>query len=205
MKDLKRINEDYLNQNNRVVFTSIEGRVKSEISFFKKLYKICIENGKTQGVTPSLLNDYYNEIKDLAGVRFSCPYYDEVKSSINTQVRSKLNILGYATDLNSRNACQDKDYLDTGDEHGYRSYHFYVDTPTIVDIFNRVKLCMCEVQARTELQHIWAVKSHDLLYKNEDGWKIDDKNVVEDMRQISNSLRAADQFLMSVRDRVNGE
>jgi hypothetical protein len=57
---------------------------------------------------------------------------------------------------------------------------------------------------RSELQHVWAVKSHDLLYKPSRGWQLSDKHVTEDMRQLSNSLRAADQFLVSIRDRARG-
>ena len=64
---------------------------------------------------------------------------------------------------------------------------------------------VCELQARTELQHVWAVKSHDLLYKPGFGWQHSDNHVVKDMREVSHSLKAADQWLMSIRDRVRGE
>jgi len=33
------------------------------------------------------------------------------------------------------------------------------------------------------------------------GWNMSDEHVVQDMREVSNSLRAADQFLISIRDR----
>lgn len=46
------------------------------------------------------------------------------------------------------------------------------------------------------LQHVWAVKSHDLLYKPSGGWEIRDRGIIEEMRQLSNSLRAADSFLL---------
>lgn len=116
-------------------------------------------------------------------------------------IRPGLQRLGYGSDLRPR--LKDRDDLDEGDEWGYRSYHFYVQVPTPVDIYGKIKLRLCEVQARTELQHVWAVKSHDLLYKPGSGSRPLDRHVTEDMRQVSNSLRAADQFLQSVRDRVS--
>jgi ppGpp synthetase/RelA/SpoT-type nucleotidyltranferase len=77
--------------------------------------------------------------------------------------------------------------------------------PTLIDIYGNVELRLCEVQARTELQHVWAVKSHDLIYKPESGWNLDDDSVVENMRQVSNSLRAADHYLVDIRKRIKGE
>jgi ppGpp synthetase/RelA/SpoT-type nucleotidyltranferase len=198
--DLENVNIDYQEKFGRVAFTTIEGRVKSEDSFFRKLYSKSREDSATVGITEKTLQSLFDSINDLAGVRFSCPYYDEVKESIENLVRPDLSNLGHATDL--RQEHPDKDYLENGDERGYRSYHFFVRVSTPIDIFGNRELCLCEVQARTELQHIWAVKSHDLLYKPESGWFFSDEHVVEDMKQLSNSLRAADQGLMSIRDRV---
>lgn len=124
-------------------------------------------------------------------------------STVETLVRPRLAGFGYAT-LLSVASLRDKSFLDAGDAFGYRSYHFYVKVPTDIDIYGNSQLCLCEVQARSELQHVWAVKSHELLYKAEEGWQLDDQHVVEDMRQVSNSLRAADQHLVSIRDRVRG-
>jgi ppGpp synthetase/RelA/SpoT-type nucleotidyltranferase len=186
----------------REIFTVIKGRVKTEDSVLRKLYKMCCEKGQYLGITQETLLKLYSDIKDICGIRFACPYFDEVKRAIDEIVRPKLKEWGYATDLQSDPRYPDKDYLDIGDEFGYRSYHFFVKVPTIIDIFGERKLCVCEVQARTELQHVWADKSHDLLYKPKLGWDFSDKHVIEDMRQVSNSLRAADGFLVSIRDRL---
>jgi ppGpp synthetase/RelA/SpoT-type nucleotidyltranferase len=200
VSDLESLNDEYRDQFGRIAFTTIEGRVKSEESFFRKLYLKSREDSKTVGITAETLQKLYKTIKDLAGVRFSCPYYDEVRQSITNFVRPRLSDLGHATDLGENYA--DKDYLDNGDDRGYRSYHFFVKASTPTDIFGNRELCLCEVQSRTELQHVWAVKSHDLLYKPDSGWFFSDAHVTEDMKQLSNSLRAADQALISIRDRV---
>ncbi|MEW6214747.1 MAG: hypothetical protein AB1478_06010, partial [Nitrospirota bacterium] len=107
-----------------------------------------------------------------------------------------------ATNLEEFPDMKDKNMLDYGDELGYRSYHFFVKIPTIIDIFGGIEHFICEVQGRSELQHIWAVRSHDLLYKHGEGWNIPDEQAIEDMRQLSNTLRAADQFFVSIRDRI---
>jgi ppGpp synthetase/RelA/SpoT-type nucleotidyltranferase len=202
--DLENLNKRCIEKHGRVSFTSVEGRVKPETRFLRKLYKMCRVNAPTHGTTPDSLHELYCNIKDLCGVRFSCPYYDEVKPAIAKLVRPRLSALGYATDLQSDPRYQDADYLDTGDEAGYRSYHFFVRVPTVINIFGHVEMCLCEVQARTELQHIWAVKSHDLLYKPTAGWEFHDEAVVENMRQLSNNLRFADQLLVDIRNRVRG-
>src|ERR1017187_1492659 len=114
VSDLESLNDEYQEQFGRVAFTTIEGRVKAEESFFRKLYSKSREDSKSVGITADTLQKLYKSIKDLAGVRFSCPYYDEVRQSISTVVRPRLNELGHATDLGD--TYLDKDYLDNGDE-----------------------------------------------------------------------------------------
>lgn len=204
MNDLYNINKEYREENERNIFKNIEKRVKTQDSFFKKFFKICCENAKTQGISQSNLQEFYEKVLDLGGVRFVCPYHDDVKFAINELIRPKLNDLGYATVLEEK-CYVDKNYLDAGDEFGYRSYHFYVAVPAPIDIFGNVEFFTCEVQGRSELQHIWAAKSHDLIYKPSEGHKIEDQLVIDDMRQLSNILRAADQFFVSIRKRARGD
>ena len=201
ISDLHDLNNAYAEKKVHIAITSVEGRVKTETSFFRKLYLRAQEVGRNQGLTQGSLQRIYRGIKDLCGVRFSCPYLDEVRITIERLVRPGLAQLGYATSLKAA-PFRDQDYLDLGNEHGYRSYHFYVRVPTNVDIYRNSKLCLCEVQAGSELQQVWALKSHDLLYKPGAGWELADQHIQEDMRQVSNSLRAADQHLVSIRDRV---
>ena len=208
IKDLEEINSEYMTQHNRVLFTSIEGRVKSRDSFLNKFYDRCCIYSDKIGISKKNFEYFYAGIKDIAGVRFSCPYYDEVECAINEIIRPKLKDLGYATNLEDENFkdenFKDKNYLDEGDENGYRSYHFYLKIPTQINIFGEMDSCLCEVQGRSELQHIWAVKSHDLLYKVKDNGILKDKIIQDDMKQLSNSLRVADQSLVSIKNRIKG-
>lgn len=200
IENFEYINGQYQKKNKRALFVSVDGRVKSEDSFFKKLFNICVKKCESYGISQENLKEYYHSIKDLSGVRFACPYYDDIDFAIKNIIRPKLAEMGYATNLKG-DEYVDKNYLDEGDKFGYRSYHFYVKVPTPINIFGAVELFICEIQARTELQHVWAVKSHDLLYKSKKGF-LKDENIIEDMRQVSNGLRAADQFFVSIRKRT---
>lgn len=205
VEDLEELNEQYLATNGRVAFTATHGRVKAEEPFFRKMLRICRQEARAQGLSAATLEAAFVGIKDLAGVRFSCPYFDEVIPAVDNLVRPKLAAFGYGTDLREEGGLGDKDHLEQGDAFGYRSYHFYLRVPTVVDIFGTVEMCLCEVQARTELQHVWADKSHDLLYKPAVGWAAPDDHVVALMKQVSNNLRAVDEMLVDIRRRVRGE
>lgn len=205
VEDLEVVNQAYLDNHGRVALTSVYGRVKEEDSFFRKMLSACRERAKAQGVSQKTLEASFSDIKDLAGVRFSCPYFDEVIPTIDGLVRSDLLALGYGADLSNEVGFADKNYLEDGDTFGYRSYHFYVRIPTVVDIYETIEPCLCEVQARTELQHIWADKSHELMYKPSAGWDVPDEQLVGLMKQISNNLRLVDELLVDIRKRVRKE
>lgn len=187
----------------RALFTVVEARVKDRKSYLRKLFKIYQADQKKKGMTKDNFSLCCNKIHDILGVRFAVPYYDQVKPAVQ-EVRKKLSLRNYAVDLNSE-GFRDKDHLDNGDANAYRSYHFFLKVPTLIDLYGNSELFLCEVQARTELEHIWAVRSHNLFYKPDIGWTATDGHVKEDMKQISNELRAVDQHLISIRDRVKGQ
>jgi ppGpp synthetase/RelA/SpoT-type nucleotidyltranferase len=205
INDLKEIDSKYYTDNKRAIFTRVEGRAKENFSFFNKLRSWCEENAPTKGITETIVKETYSEIKDLCGVRFACPYYDDVEYAIENLIRPGLIKRGYAVDLRKIPGYEDKNTLYAGNEEGYRSYHFYVRIPTQISIYGDEEMCLCEIQGRTELQHAWADKSHNLFYKPDAGWGKPDDLVKSDMQAISLSLSTADQFLMSVRKRVRKE
>lgn len=207
-RDIFEYNLEYANSHEeRFRFTHVDRRVKSPDSLLRKLYGLATDRRDSGGgVDRNVIQECYQEIKDKAGARVSCPYYDEIYPAIEEVIRGHLADKGYGVNLgNSDPELEDKDWLDSGDEEsGYRAYHLYLKVPTRVDIWGTVELVLCELQLRSELQHVWSVKSHDLLYKN-DNWDYSDSDVLDDMKAVSNALRAADQNLQSIRNRVQSD
>jgi ppGpp synthetase/RelA/SpoT-type nucleotidyltranferase len=198
IEKLEELNKQHNQINGEVLFSAIDGRVKKEESFFRKLFSRCQEDAKKEGLSQALVTNAFDHINDIAGVRFSCPYMSGVKPAIFDIIREKLSPFGYATSLNDDDRYKDKDYLKDGDLYGYRSFHFFIKVPAVIDIYGNTEAVLCEVQARSELQHIWAVKSHDLLYKN-DRYVRDLEDYREDMRHLSEHLKVADHFLDRIR------
>jgi ppGpp synthetase/RelA/SpoT-type nucleotidyltranferase len=205
LSDFKDLNDAYANAHNKEsLITSFDSRVKGESSFFEKLFDLCRDNCPITGLTEPLVDEQYSSIHDLCGGRFSCAYFSDVKPVLYDSVRPYLNALDYETDLEKTDPIyKDKDLLKDGDERGYRSYHFYIRVPTVWNIYGNIEMCLAEIQARTELQHVWSVKSHDLMYKPLNGGKkITDDIILEDMKGISDNLSFADGFLDRIRSRV---
>ena len=141
IEDLRSIAESWRKANNRALFTTIDGRVKTEVSFFQKLFEICKQRGAKDGFTQDTLAAAYEAITDLCGLRFACPYWDDVEYAINEVLRPLLESRrGYAVKPPELKYA-DRNYLDSGSPVGYRSYHFFLKIPTQIDIYGRVKHC----------------------------------------------------------------
>lgn len=157
------------------------------------------DKSKDSGVSSKLLSSESERIYDLAGARYATPYFDEVKAHAVNHIKPYLKQLGYGVEPSS-GIPEGRDYLEQGDAYGYRSFHFYVIVPVPVDIYGATDCMLCEIQGRSELQHVWAVKSHDLLYKAS-GLGKDMKHMFQDdMRHISDSLRIADHHFVKIKD-----
>lgn len=197
--DLNVLNETFLELNRHKLFAAFESRLKNENSTFKKLYGIVQDKSSVKGISNKLIENCFKGIKDIAGVRFYCRYFDDVRRAVK-EVKDYLIKKGYGRLDNL-----DKDLLDNGDpENKYRSYHFYMNVPIQLDIFGKTSSFICEIQARTELQHVWAVISHELFYedeKNKSGFYFP-SDAKEDMKAISDSLHSADIHLKNIRERV---
>ncbi|MEO5357862.1 MAG: hypothetical protein H7844_11250 [Nitrospirae bacterium YQR-1] len=202
---------------NKLFTRAVEGRAKDKESLFKKLFKKVKEQSKTEGLTYELLKNCYLDIKDKAGVRFACHYSDQIEHTIETFIRPHLNGLGYAAELR-KNGYEDENYLAgkhaidgknlSSGRTGYRAYHFFVGVVLDTMVYDdRKEIFICEVQGRSSLQDVWGIISHELIYKQFDGWEVDDEKTKERignlMNKISDSLDATDSFLIEVRNQVD--
>ncbi len=127
-----------------VISTRVSCRAKSIKSIFRK-----IRQKKRDRLQFRRVRDVESYINDLAGARVVCDYLSDVAFIHGyLQRHPAFNILPRKTE----------DYI-ANPRDGYRGVHLVVEVETI---FGRAK---CEIQLRTMLQHAWAEKSHDLLYK----------------------------------------
>jgi len=175
------------------LFTAVQGRAKTERSFFKKLYRSCL---KIDNLNLDTVLALYNEIQDAAGVRFAFPYYHDVFQILHEYVYPQFKNLGYVVNLSPEN----QNYFDKGDDLGRRYYLFFVKVPVPFDIFGNLELVRAEVEVRTEFQHVWASMMHDLINTTDLGELRND--IVEDMRRISENLRSADYFLSNIYNKI---
>lgn len=166
----------------QVVPTRVSSRVKTAKSIFRKIARM-----KRDGLQLNTASNVENHINDLAGARLICDYLTDVVFIHGWLQRHPVfKVLRKHTE----------DYI-ARPRDGYRGVHLVVEVKTS---FGRAR---CEVQLRTMLQHAWAERSHDLLYKLSG---TDLRRVPKEIRTLmenqSNLLYNIDQMSVNITDAV---
>ena len=139
---------DILNKENKVSgrrnpIETVKSRIKSPQSIAAKL-----ESKKL----PITFDSMVEHLHDIAGVRVICPYISDIYS-----VRDMLLKQPDLTLL------EEKDYIKSPKESGYRSLHLVVEIPVYLsETTHNVKV---EIQLRTIAMDFWASLEHELHYK----------------------------------------
>jgi len=148
--------EKLLSEANISVAVPIESRVKSWDSIKNKLERVKLE-------LKSIL-----QLRDLVGIRLILPFRRDLDRCVklieeNFEIADKEDT---ATRLSDS-------------QFGYQSYHYVLKLPESwlsIPTFKGCDKYSAEIQVRTLAQHIWAVASHNLQYKQE-------KNVPQTVRR----------------------
>lgn len=137
---LKAVSKQYRLSGKKTPIEDIAGRVKTPESILAKLKRM------------NLNFDEIRNLTDIAGVRITCKYIQEVYEILDLlQSRKDINIFWI------------KDYIENPKPSGYRCLH--VIAKYNAETIDGVVTINIEFQIRTLAMHLWASVEHALKYK----------------------------------------
>ena len=140
---LEILNKEYKVTGRRNPIETVKSRIKSPESIANKLIKRNL---------PVTFESMTANLHDIAGVRVICPYISDIYT-----VR---DIILKQPDIKK---IEEKDYIASPKDSGYRSLHVVVETP--VYLSNTEHHIKVEIQLRTIAMDFWASLEHELRYK----------------------------------------
>lgn len=167
------LSEEGLRQN---PIETIRYRLKSPVSIINKLHR--------RGLPLSLAS--MAQLTDIAGLRVVCSFLDDVYDVRDDLLRQDDVVL-----------LQEKDYIKSPKENGYRSLHLIVRVP--VFLASQKYEVPVEVQVRTLAQELWASNEHKLLYKQD----VEDPDVRDALHHCADALAQIDLAMQKVREETS--
>ncbi len=160
--------------------SSIESRVKSPMSIYRKLKKDNLEIS-VKNITRNL--------NDVAGIRVICNFIDDIYNVVN--------LLGRQDDVR---VVSTKDYIRNPKSNGYRSYHMIVEIPIF---FAKCKQIMrVEVQIRTIAMNFWASLEHQLRYKKDIEMMEGIDEISRELLEAANVIAETDQRMQEIKYKI---
>ncbi len=171
------LKDDFRILKKRDCITAVQSRIKSDASILEKL---------TRKELPIDLVSVYCKLDDIAGVRVICKFIDDIY-----MVAEKLSMQdGFVV-------IEINDYIKNPKSNGYRSYHMVVEVPILLEgVKESVRV---EFQLRTVAMDFWASLEHDIKYKKD---SCECEDIVEELKFCADTVAAADQRMMELRDKV---
>lgn len=124
---------------------NIQTRLKTPGGIREKLERLSL---------PFTMDNVYENLFDVAGVRVICPFCDDVYLLSNALLKQD-DITLY----------QKKDYIQNPKPNGYRSLHLIVGVP--IYLHKTKQIMKVEIQLRTIAMDCWASLEHQLRYKKD--------------------------------------
>lgn len=141
----KVLNEQFSLRYDENPIETIKSRLKSPESIMKKL------NKKELPLTTDAIEKY---ITDIAGVRIICSFEEDIYKMAKLLLQQDDITL-----------IEQKDYIASPKESGYRSLHLIVEIPIFLE--NEKRPMKVEVQFHTIAMDFWASLEHKIRYKKD--------------------------------------
>jgi putative GTP pyrophosphokinase len=140
---LENLNQEleYTKERNPIQY--IDYRIKNPQSILEKMRRNHLELS---------VENVWNEISDIAGIRVICSYIDDIYAIAEMLIKQDDIVL-----------LREKDYIQNPKESGYRSLHLIIETPVFLS--EKKHFVKVEVQIRTIAMDFWASLEHQLRYK----------------------------------------
>ncbi len=177
---LEVLNAEFSIRYRRNPIASIESRVKSPMSIFRKL--------RHMEKTPTL-DSISRNLYDVAGVRVICNFIDDIY--FVSRMLSKQDDI---------TVLRVKDYIRNPKEGGYRSYHMIVEIPVFFS--TRKQAMKVEIQFRTIAMDFWASLEHQIRYKKdiEDIAQFDE--ISRQLKEAADVIAKTDLRMQEIRNQI---
>lgn len=172
------LSEDFRLKTGTSPIEHVSSRVKTPESIVEKM--------KRNNVFSLNVQDMENNILDIAGVRITCSFIDDIYKIVD--------ILENSEDLE---IVKSKDYIKNPKESGYRSYHLIVKVP--IHLTTGIEKVNVEIQIRTMAMDFWASLEHKIQYKYNGTIP---KNIANDLWECSQMAFEMDRKMLELQREV---
>lgn len=172
------LSNEYKTIGDRNPIESIESRLKSPESIYKKMQK------KGLPITAKTLQE---NLHDIAGVRVICSYISDIYTLRDMLLcHSDIKLI------------KEKDYIKNPKPNGYRSLHLVIETTICMS--NGEFPVQVEIQLRTMAMDFWASLEHEIRYKSTNQIP---PEIQEDLLECAETIAMTDRRMERIRKQVD--
>lgn len=175
----KVLNEQFSLKYDENPIETIKSRLKSPDSIMKKMKK------KGIPMNTDAIEEY---ITDIAGIRIICSFEEDIYKMAKLLLQQDDVIL-----------IEQKDYIASPKESGYRSLHLIVEVPIFLE--DEKRPMKVEVQFRTIAMDFWATLEHKLRYKKDIAPELMEQ-LAKDLIECAEQSADLDHRMQAIRKRI---